>query len=202
MADINRRKSTKNSELIRQGIAQCLALEAECKTLQESLAESQDHAQKLEARMAEMANDHEGLIKLLAEKDALIEKYSALMSETLDKNLQRERQGLRDVEAKVFSALEQLDVEMGNLGLEQQGSSDSSQLRAKRPGLVRQGAIVPGISTSDRSRPRNGRRVTVPRLLRQDAQMYRREDSEGSPESDSLLEMARQVTFQKPRQGN
>lgn len=34
-----------NSELIRQGIVQCLKLEAECKALKESLAESQDHVQ-------------------------------------------------------------------------------------------------------------------------------------------------------------
>ncbi|PNP84994.1 hypothetical protein FNYG_01691 [Fusarium nygamai] len=149
MADLGRRNSKKNSELIRQGIVQCLALEAECETLKGSLAETQDYVQKLEAQMTEMIAEHEGLIKILAEKDALIEKYSALMSVALDKTVQRERQGLRDVKAKVFSALDQLDDEMGKLGLQQQGSSDSSQLRAKRPGLIRQGAIVPGISTSD-----------------------------------------------------
>ncbi|KAF5559670.1 hypothetical protein FPHYL_6982 [Fusarium phyllophilum] len=201
MADLDRRQSKKNSELIRHGIVQCLALEAECKALKESLAESQDRVQKLEARIAEMIADREGLMRILAEKDALIDRYSALMSEILDKNLQHERQGLRDVEAKVFLALEQLDVEMDNLGLKHQGSSDSSQLRAKRPGLVRQGAIVPGTSTSDRRRPRTGRE-TIPRLLRQDAQMYDRDDGEGSPEGDSLLQMARQATIQKPRQVN
>ncbi|KAG5803822.1 hypothetical protein H9Q74_008321 [Fusarium xylarioides] len=204
MADLDIREPQNPFETIREGIIQRLKLEAQCKALEEGLSESEEHAQKLEARMAEMAADHEGLMKLLAEKDALIERYSALMSETLDKTVQRERQDLRDVQAKVFSALDQLDVEMSSMGLEQQGSSDSgtSLFRAKGPGLVRQGAIVPGISTSDRRSPRNGRRVTVPRLLRQDAQMYGREDGEGSPESDSLLEMARHVTIQKPRQGN
>jgi hypothetical protein len=59
------------------------------------------------------------------------------------------RRSQRDVEAIVLLALDQPDDEMGKLGLEQQGSSGSSQLRAKRPGLIRQGAIVPGISTSD-----------------------------------------------------
>ncbi|KAF5535427.1 hypothetical protein FNAPI_12070 [Fusarium napiforme] len=188
MADIERRGS-KKSELIRQGVVQCLALEAECEGLRDSLAESKNHVQKLEARVAEMAFDQAGLMKLLAEKDALIEMYSALMSETLDKTVQRERQDLEDVEVKVSSALNQLDEEMGKLGLEQQGSSDPKPLRAKRPGLIRQGAIVPGTSTSGRSRPRISRENT-PRLLRQDAQMYKREEGEESPADDSLLQMA------------
>ncbi|KAF5556885.1 hypothetical protein FMEXI_938 [Fusarium mexicanum] len=193
MADIGRRESQRSSELIRQGIRQCLTLEAECKQLKESLSESKDLVQNLEARMDEMTADHEGLLKILAEKDALIETYSALMSETLKKNLQRERQELRDVEAKVLSAMEQsLNLELAEMGLEQQGSSDSkrSPLRAKRPGLIRQGAIVPCTSTSERRRLRNSREA-VPRLMRQDAQMYDGEDGEQSPETGSLLEMAR-----------
>ncbi|KAF5591522.1 uncharacterized protein FSUBG_10448 [Fusarium subglutinans] len=193
MADIGRRESQRSSELIRQGIRQCLTLEAECKQLKESLSESKGYVQKLEARMDEMTADHEGLLKILAEKDALIESYSALMSETLDKSLQRERQELKDVEAKVLSAMEQsLNLEMNKMGLEHQGSSvpKRSPLRAKRPGLIRQGAIVPCTSTSERRRQRNSREA-VPRLLRQDAQMYDREDGEQSPETGSLLDMAR-----------
>ncbi|KAF5574356.1 hypothetical protein FPANT_11822 [Fusarium pseudoanthophilum] len=191
MADLNRRNSKRNSELIRQGIVQCLALEAECKTLKGSVAESQDYAQRLEVQMAEMKAEYQGLMNILAEKDALIEKYSALMSVTLDRTVQRERQDLRDVEGKVVSVLDQLDEEMGRLGLERQGSSGPSQLRAKRPGLARQGAIVPGISTSGRSRPRISRENT-PRLMRQDAQMYKGQEGEGSSEDNSLLQMARQ----------
>ncbi|KAF5985493.1 hypothetical protein FBULB1_2854 [Fusarium bulbicola] len=192
MAEIGRRESQRSSGLIRQGIRQCLALETECKELKESLSESKDYVQKLEAQMDEMTADHEGLLKILAEKDALIETYSALMSETLEKNLHRERQELKDVEAKVLSAMEQsLNIEMDKMGLEHQGSSDfkRSPLRAKRPGLLRQGAIVPCTSTSERRRLRNSREA-VPRLLRQDAQMCDRED-EQSPETGSLLEMAR-----------
>ncbi|KAF5694836.1 hypothetical protein FDENT_964 [Fusarium denticulatum] len=201
MADLDRTNSKKNSELIRQGIVKCLALEAECETLKGSLAETKDYMQKLEAQMTEMIAEHEGLMKILAEKDALIEKYSALMSVTLGKTVQRERQDLKDVKAKVFSALDQLDDEMGKLGLGQQGSSGPSQLQATRPGLIRQGAIVPGISTSDRSRPRNPRETT-PRLLRQDAQMYNHEEGQESHEGDSLLQMACEATIQKPRQVN
>ncbi|KAF5978165.1 hypothetical protein FCOIX_6081 [Fusarium coicis] len=193
MADLNGQNSKRNSELIRQGIVKCLALEAECKTLKESLAESEGCFQKLEAQMAEMAEDRQGLMRILAEKDALIEMYSALMSETLDNNLQRERQGLRHVESKVFSALEQLEEEMGRMGLQQQGPSGSRQLSAKRPGLIRQGAIVPGTSSSGRSRPRISR-TTTPRLLRQEAQMHEREEGEESPEGYSLLQMARQMS--------
>ncbi|KNB16260.1 hypothetical protein FOXG_21607 [Fusarium oxysporum f. sp. lycopersici 4287] len=65
-----------------------------------SLAESQGHGQKLEARIAEMTADREGLMKILAEKDTLIEKYNALMSETLDRALRQERQDLRDYEGQ------------------------------------------------------------------------------------------------------
>ncbi|RBR16179.1 hypothetical protein FVER53590_13518 [Fusarium verticillioides] len=192
MADLERRNSKKNSELIRQGIVQCLALEAECKALKGSLADSQDYIRRLEVQMDELTAEYKGLMKILAEKDALIEKYSALMSVTLDRTVQRERQDLRDIEVKVLSALDELDHEMGGLGIEKQGSSDPSQLRDKRPGLVRQGAIVPGTSNSGRSRPRISRETT-PRLLRQDAEMHEREDGEGSPEGDGLLQMARQV---------
>ncbi|KAF5648610.1 hypothetical protein F52700_926 [Fusarium sp. NRRL 52700] len=201
MADIERRKSQWDSELIRQGVVRCLTHEAECKALKESLSESQDHVQKLEARIDEMTADLEGLMKILSEKDALIESYSALMTVTLDKNLERERQGLRDVEAKVLSAMEQgLDLEMGQMRLEYRGSSDSkrSPLGARRPGLIRQGAIVPCTSTSERRRLRDSREA-VPRLSRQDAQMYDREDAKESPESGSLLEMARQGTIQKAK---
>ncbi|RKL11797.1 hypothetical protein BFJ71_g278 [Fusarium oxysporum] len=113
MADLDKRNAKKNSELIRQGIVQCLTLEAECEALRGSLAESQGDGQKLEARIAEMIADREGLMKILAEKDTLIERYNALMSETLDKTLRRERQDLRDDEAKVLLASEQdIDVEM------------------------------------------------------------------------------------------
>ncbi|EWG55527.1 hypothetical protein FVEG_13518 [Fusarium verticillioides 7600] len=192
MADLERRNSKKNSELIRQGIVQCLALEAECKALKGSLADSQDYIRRLEVQMDELTAEYKGLMKILAEKDALIEKYSALMSVTLDRTVQRERQDLRDIEVKVLSALDELDHEMGGLGIEKQGSSDPSQLRDKRPGLVRQGAIVPGTSNSGRSRPRISRETT-PRLLRQDAEMHEREDGEGSPEGDGLLQMARQM---------
>jgi predicted nuclease with TOPRIM domain len=192
MADLNRQNSKRNSEFIRQGIVKCLALEAECKALRESLAESEGRVQKLEAQTAEMAEDRQGLMRILGEKDALIGMYSALMSETLDKNLQRERQGLRHVEAKVFSALQQLEEEMGQMGLQQQGPSGSRQLSAKRPGLIRQDVIVPGTSTSGRSRPRISR-TTTPRLSRQEAQMYEREEGEESPEGYSLLQMARQM---------
>ncbi|EWY82946.1 hypothetical protein FOYG_15024 [Fusarium oxysporum NRRL 32931] len=90
MADLDKRNAKKNSELIRQGIVQCLTLEAECEALRGSLAESQGHGQKLEARIAEMTADREGLMKILAEKDTLIERYNALMSETLDRTLRRE----------------------------------------------------------------------------------------------------------------
>ncbi|KAG9498281.1 hypothetical protein J7337_011177 [Fusarium musae] len=192
MADLERRNSKKNSELIRQGIVQCLALEAECKALKGSLADSQDYIRRLEVQMDELTAEYKGLMKILAEKDALIEKYSALMSVTLDRTVQRERQDLRDIEVKVLSALDELDHEMGGLGIEKQGSSDPSQLRDKRPGLVRQGAIVPGTSNSGRSRPRISRETT-PRLLRQDAEMHEREDGEGSSAGDGLLQMARQV---------
>ncbi|KAF5591868.1 hypothetical protein FPCIR_5936 [Fusarium pseudocircinatum] len=198
MADLNRRDSRKNSELIRQGIVQCLALEAECRTLRASLEDTKNNMQKLKAQMTEMVVEHEGLMKILEEKDALIEKYSALMSVTLDKSVRRERQDLRAVEDKVFWALDLLDDEMSRLGLEQQGPSGPSELRAKRPGLIRQGAIVPGTSTSDRSRPRNSRETT-PKLLRQDAQMYKREEGKESPEVDSLLQMACEAIIQKPK---
>ncbi|KAF5633269.1 uncharacterized protein FTJAE_7233 [Fusarium tjaetaba] len=199
MADLNKQNSQRSSELIRQGIVQCLALEAECKSLKSSLAESQDYAQRLEVQMAEMREEYQGLMKILAEKDALIEKYSTLMSVTLDRTVQRERQDLRDVEGKVVSALDQLDKEIGRLGLERQGSSGPSQVRAKRPGLTRQGAVVPGTSTSGRSRPRISRENT-PRFVRQDAQMYKGEEEEESPGVDSLLQMTCEGT--KPRQVN
>ncbi|KAF4947342.1 hypothetical protein FGADI_10492 [Fusarium gaditjirri] len=184
----------KNSELIRQGIVQCLNLEAECKALKESLSESQDHAQKLEAQIVEMTADYEGLMKILAEKDALIKRYSALMSETLDKTLYRERQGLRDDKAKLLMELEQdLDFVMSNVALEHPGSSDSErgQLQAKRPGLTRRGALV--------RRSQNGQ-VTIPRLLRQDAQTHESEKGEELTDSESLLEMAREVTIARPRE--
>ncbi|KAF4473310.1 hypothetical protein FAGAP_13255 [Fusarium agapanthi] len=79
------------------------------------------------------------------------------------------------------------------MGLEHQGSSDCkrSPLRAERPGLIRQGAIVPCTSTSERRRLRNSREA-VPRLLRQDAQVYEHEEGEQSPQNDSLLGMARE----------
>ncbi|KAF5535573.1 hypothetical protein FNAPI_12024 [Fusarium napiforme] len=56
MADIDRRSSKKNSELIRQGIVQCHALEAECKALKGRPVE--------EARMAEMTAEYEELMKI------------------------------------------------------------------------------------------------------------------------------------------
>ncbi|EXK79436.1 hypothetical protein FOQG_15953 [Fusarium oxysporum f. sp. raphani 54005] len=215
MADIDKRKAKKNSELIRQGIIQCLTLEAECEALSGSLAESQGHGQKLEARIAEMTADREGLMKILAEKDTLIERYNSLMSETLDRTLRRERQDLRDDEAKVLLASEQdIDVEMDKKdkkALEREESSDSErgQLQAKRPSLTRHGALVPRMQvsqiqsppTSDRRRPQNGRE-TVPGLLRQDAQMYDSEEGEGLTERDSLLEVAREAAIRKPRKTN
>lgn len=55
-------------------------------------------------------------MKILAEENSLIESYSALVSDTLGRTLQRERQELRDIEAKVLLALEKsLNVEMGNI---------------------------------------------------------------------------------------
>jgi len=72
MADLDKRMAMKNSELIRQGIRQCLSLQAECKALKENLTEREDQIQKLEARVAEMRADQEGLMKILAEKDGLI----------------------------------------------------------------------------------------------------------------------------------
>lgn len=173
MEGLNNSNSNKNSELIRQGIIQCLTLEVECKALKESLAESQDYSQRLEAeneelrfRILEMMEDQtemraeqEGLMKILGEKDSLIESYSALVSTTLDRTVHRERQDMRDIEAKVLSTLEQdLNVEMSKMAIEHAGSSDSegSQLPAKRPGLVRQCAL----------RRRQNGRETVPRLLR------------------------------------
>ncbi|KAH7466175.1 hypothetical protein IWW34DRAFT_791889 [Fusarium oxysporum f. sp. albedinis] len=215
MADLDKRNAKKNSELIRQGIVQCLTLEAECEALRESLAESQGHGQKLEARIAEMTADREGLMKVLAEKDTLIERYNALMSETLDRTLRRERQDLRDDEAKVLLASEQdIDVEMDKKdkkALEREESSDTErgQLQAKRPSLTRHGALVPRMQvsqiqsppSSDRTRPQNGRE-TVPRLLRQDAQMYDSEEGEGLTERDSLLDMARDAAIRKPRKTN
>ncbi|KAL5593145.1 hypothetical protein FOBRF1_012247 [Fusarium oxysporum] len=215
MADLDKRRAKKNSELIRQGIVQCLTLEAECEAMRGSLAESQGHGQKLEARIAEMTADREGLMKILAEKDTLIERYNALMSETLDRTLRRERQDLRDDEAKVLLASEQdIDVEMdkkGNKALEREESSDSErgQLQAKRPSLTRHGALVPHMQvsqiqsppTSDRRRPQNGRE-TIPGLLRQDAQTYDSEEGEGLTERDSLLEMAREAAIRKPRKTN
>ncbi|EXM20832.1 hypothetical protein FoTM2_015421 [Fusarium oxysporum f. sp. vasinfectum] len=192
MADLDKRNAKKNSGLIRQGIVQCLTLEAECEALRGSLAESQGHGQKLEARIAEMTADREGLMKILAEKDTLIEKYNALMSETLDRTLRQERQDLRDYEAKVLLAPEQdIDVEMDKkdkkaLELEESSDSERGHLQAKRPSLARHGALVPRMQvsqiqsplTSDRRRPQNGRE-TVPGLLRQDAQINDSEEDEG-----------------------
>lgn len=206
MADLDRRNSNKNTELVRQGIVQCLALEAECKALNESLAESQDYSQRLEAEneemrfrilemtedQAEMRAEQEGLMKILSEKDSLIESYSALMSTTLDRSVERKRQELRHIEDKLISILEEgLNVEMSKIAIEHSGSTDSvtRQLPAKRPGLIRQGAL----------RRRQNGRETVPRLLRQDAQMHKHEDGEKPPEGESLLEMAREVTVQKLR---
>ncbi|KAI1023672.1 hypothetical protein LB505_011234 [Fusarium chuoi] len=199
MEDLNNSNSNRNSELIRQGIIQCLTLEAECKALKESLTENQDYSQRLEAeneelrfRILEMRAEQEGLMKILGEKDSLIENYSALVSTTLDRTVHRERQDMRDMEAKVLSTLEQdLNVEMSKMAIEHAGLSDSerSQLPAKRPGLVRQGAL----------RRRQNGRETVPRLLRQDAEMHKHEDGEKSPQGDGLLEMAREVTVQKLR---
>ncbi|KAG7409167.1 hypothetical protein Forpe1208_v011009 [Fusarium oxysporum f. sp. rapae] len=164
MADLDKRKAKKNSELIRQGIVQCLTLEAECKALKDSLAESQSDAQKLEAQISEMTADREGLMKIVAEKDALIGRYSTLMSDTLDRTLRRERQDLRDNKAKLLMALEQdIDVRMSKLALEHPGSieSERGQLQAKRPSLTRHRALVPRMQvsqiqsppTSDRRRP-------------------------------------------------
>ncbi|KAI7769424.1 hypothetical protein ACKAV7_011624 [Fusarium commune] len=156
MADLDKRKAKKNSELIRQGIVQCLTLEAECKALKDSLAESQSHAQKLEAQISEMRADREGLMKILTEKDALIERYSTLMSDTLDRTLRRERQDLRDNKAKPLMALEQdIDVRMSKLALEHPGSieSERGQLQAKRPSLTRHRALAPRMQVSDPKSP-------------------------------------------------
>ncbi|CVL06884.1 uncharacterized protein FMAN_11978 [Fusarium mangiferae] len=206
MEDLNNSNSNRNSELIRQGIIQCLTLETECTALKENLAESRDYSQRLEAEneelrfrilemredQAEMRAEQEGLMKLLGEKDSLIESYSVLVSTTLDRTVHRERQDLREIEDKVLSTLEQdLNIEMSKMAIENPGSSDSerSQLPAKRPGLVRQGAL----------RRRQTGRETVPRFVRQDAQMHKHEEGGTSPEGDSLLEMAREVTVQKLR---
>ncbi|KAF5711568.1 putative glucan 1,3-beta-glucosidase [Fusarium globosum] len=137
MEDLNNSNSNRNSELIRQGIVQCLTLEAECKALKESLTESRDYSQRLEAeneelrfRILEMMEDQaeiraeqEGLMKIMREKDSLIESYSALVSTTLDRTVHRERQDMRDIEAKVLSTLEQdLNVEMSKMAIEPEPS--------------------------------------------------------------------------------
>ncbi|KAH7232279.1 uncharacterized protein BKA55DRAFT_695699 [Fusarium redolens] len=187
MSDINKKRVKMNSELIRQGINQCLTLEADCKALKEKLAENQVHIEEREAHILQLRADHEELKEKLAEKDAIIEQYRNTKSNVTDRTWFLEHKDLRAGAAEVSLALEQVT------NIEQSGHSRAHQPRARRHNIIRQSALT---KQSQIQSPRTWahNREFRPRLTRQDAQMYMCKEDRKKAKSDTLLALAYEGT--------